>query len=61
MNTDSILALIGTVAIIILLTVWSKISSVENDFTDETKKIDPYPEKQEWDRHGKIKRNLVSW
>jgi hypothetical protein len=47
MSTDHILVLVGSVAIIILLSLWIKISSLENDFTDETKKMDPYSEKQE--------------
>lgn len=47
MNPDSILAVVGIVAILILLSSWSKIRSMENDFTDETKKMDPYSEKQE--------------
>jgi FtsZ-interacting cell division protein ZipA len=47
MNTDSILALVGIVAIIILLSLWSKMRSLDNDFTDKTKKIDTYSEKQE--------------
>lgn len=47
MNTDHVLVLLGSVAIIILLTLWVKVKSLENDFTDETRKMDPYSEKQE--------------
>ena len=47
MSTDHILVLVGSVAIIILLSLWIKIKGLENDFTDETKKMDPYSEKQE--------------
>ena len=47
MNADHVLVLVGTVAIIILLSLWVKIRGLENDFTDETKKMDPYSEKQE--------------
>ena len=47
MNPDNILALVGIVAILILLSLSSKIMSMKNDFTDETKKMDPYSEKQE--------------
>ena len=47
MNPDNILALVGIVAILILLSSWSKIRSMENDLTDETKKMDHYSEKQE--------------
>ncbi len=47
MTTDHILVLVGSVAIIILLSLWVKIRGLENDFTDETKKMDPYSEKQE--------------
>lgn len=47
MSTDHILVLVGTVAIIILLSLWVKVRSLESDFTDETKKMDPYSEKQE--------------
>lgn len=47
MTTDHILVLVGSVAIIILLSLWVKIKGLENDFTDETKKMDPYSEKQE--------------
>ncbi|HET6768512.1 MAG TPA: hypothetical protein VFH08_13970 [Chitinophagaceae bacterium] len=47
MSTDHILVLAGSVAIIILLSLWVKIRSLENDFTDETKKMDPYSEKQD--------------
>jgi hypothetical protein len=47
MSTDHILVLVGSVAIIILLSLWVKIRGLENDFTDETKKMDPYSEKQE--------------
>ena len=47
MNPDNIFALVGIVAILILLSLSSKIMSMKDDFTDETKKIDPYSEKQE--------------
>jgi FtsZ-interacting cell division protein ZipA len=47
MNTDHVLVLVGTVAIIILLTLWVKVRSLGGDFTDETKKMDPYSEKPE--------------
>lgn len=47
MNTDSILTLVGVVAVIILLSLWSRIGSLEGDFADETKKIDPHREKLE--------------
>ena len=47
MQPDNILALVGIVAILILLSSWSRIRSMENDLTDETKKMDPYSEKQE--------------
>ena len=47
MHPDNILAIVGIVAVLILLSSWSKIRSMENDLTDETKKMDPYSEKQE--------------
>lgn len=59
MSTDHILVLVGSVAIIILLSLWVKIRGLENDFTDETKKMDPYSEKQEWDRWWTVKSNSL--
>jgi hypothetical protein len=47
MNTDGILALVGIVAIIIMLSLWTKMRHLENDFRDKTKEIDTYSEKQE--------------
>lgn len=58
MSTDHILVLVGSVAIIILLSLWVKIRGLENDFTDETKKMDPYSEKQEWDRYWQNKNEV---
>jgi hypothetical protein len=47
MNSDSILALVGIVAVIILLALWTKMRNLENDFGDKTKEVDTYSEKQE--------------